>query len=131
MRQVPLIAILVLGLAACGGSGASKSALKITIGRSGGTLMPFSLTVASDGSVTSTGTVRGSLSPLTSAEHAKLSGLVRTGLPSLESAQCSGTFPDESAYFITALGKTITVRGTCKPDFTELWSTLAEALNPS
>ena len=56
---------------------------------------------------------------------ATLSDLVRKDFPKLRSESCPGTFPDESAQFITALGRTITVRGTCEPAFTNLWDSLS------
>ncbi len=126
IRRLALLVVLALGLVACGTSGASN--VKITFGTRGGTLVPFSATIASDGAVTSTGVRKVSLK-LPGSVDAKLSGLVRTGLPSVKSEQCPGTFADESAYFITALGKTVTVRGTCEPNFDHLWSTLASALD--
>jgi hypothetical protein len=54
--------------------------------------------------------------------------LVRNGFPSLKSEQCAGTFPDESAEFLTAFGKTVTVRGDCEPGFTKLWGSLGSAV---
>jgi hypothetical protein len=125
MRRLSLLAVLVLGLAACGGSGASKSTLKITFGTSGGTMVPNSVTIAPDGVVTRTGSPP---ARLTSAENAKLSGLVQSSFSKLRSEECPGTFPDESAAFITALGRTVTVRGSCEPEFTKLWGSLGSAV---
>jgi hypothetical protein len=130
VRRLSLLALLALGLAGCGGSGASQHTLKITLGRSGGTMVPYSVTIAPGGEVTIEGGVPGALAPMpiTSSEDARLSGLVRNGLPKLNSEQCAGTFPDASGQFITALGKTVTVRGTCEPAFTSLWDALTNAL---
>jgi hypothetical protein len=55
VRRLTLLAVLALALAACGGSGTSKDTLKITFGRSGGTLRPYSLTLTRDGVVATTG----------------------------------------------------------------------------
>ena len=125
MRRLAVLAVFALGLAACGGSGASKGTLKITLGRSGGTMVPYSITIHPGGAVTGLGP---SPKSITTAEDAKLSDLVRNGFPNLKSEQCAGTFPDESATFITALGKTVTVRGACEPGFTKLWNALVRAL---
>jgi hypothetical protein len=125
VRRLVLLFVLALGLAACGGSGASKSTVKITLGRSGGTIVPWSITIHPGGAVTGLGP---SPKSIPSSEDAKLSDLVRNGFAGLKSEQCAGTFPDESATFITALGRTVTVRGTCEPGFTKLWNKLVSAL---
>jgi hypothetical protein len=126
VRRLALLAVLAFGLAACGGSGAQKN-VKITFGRSGGTILPYSVTIAPDGAVTATGANPPS-GKLTSAQAAELSARVRSDLPGLKSESCPGTFPDESAMFVTALGKTVTVRGTCEPGFTKLLSSFAKTL---
>lgn len=90
--------------------------------------MPYSVTIATDGSVISTGNPPVTPKSLTNAKDAEVSGHVRSSLPNLTSEQCAGTFPDESEMFITALGKTVTVRGGCEPGFTLLWGELTNAL---
>jgi len=122
VRRLTLLAVLALGLAACGGSGTQN--LKITFGLSGGTMRPYSVTIAPGGAVTTTGLPYGKPKPVTSGKDAELSGLVRKGFADFKNDQCPGTFPDESAMFITALGRTITVRGSCEPGFTQLWNSL-------
>ena len=132
MRRLALLAVLAVVLAACGGSGAStdggsggsKGPVKITFGRSGGTMVPESVTIAPGGTLTVQGWPDVTKS-ITSAVDARLSGLVRKDLPSLKSEQCPGSFPDESGQYITALGKTVRVRGACEPGFTTLWNSLA------
>src|SRR3954451_25115589 len=107
VRRLMLFAVLVVGLAACGGSAAQKD-LKIVFGKSGGTMRPYSITIARGGAVTADMEfVTGVRKSVTSAQDAELSRLVRTGFANLKSEQCAGTFPDESAPFITALGKTV------------------------
>lgn len=129
MRRLILIAVLALGLAACGGSGAPKDALKITFGRTGGLIVPYSITIAPDGTVTSGGNppVKPPAS-LTSAQVETLSSLVRAGMPKLTPLLCGHSFPDEASSFITAQGKTVTVRGDCEPGFTKLYNALTAAL---
>jgi len=90
-------------------------------------MVPNSVTIAPGGAVTTQGGAPVGPKSISSAEDARLSGLVRSAFPNLKSESCPGTFPDESALFITALGKTITVRGTCEPGFTKLWNQLANA----
>ncbi len=115
----------MLGLAACGGSGGSKGGIKITFGTSGGTMVPSSITISPSGAITRTGGSQVGPQAISGSEAATLSDLVRKDFPKLKSENCPGTFPDESAQFITALGKTITVRGTCEPAFTNLWTSLS------
>jgi len=136
VRRLASLAVLAVGLAACGGSGGSKSSLKMTFGLSGGTMMPYSITIAPNRAVTAQGNPpfgkpagnEDVLVILTSATEAELSGLVQNGVAKLRSEQCPGTSPDESSMFITALGRTVTVRGGCEPGFTTLWGKLARAV---
>jgi hypothetical protein len=122
MRRLAVVAVLVLGLAACGGgSGASKRPLKITLGLSGGSIRPYSVTIAPDGAVTETGAPPAKPTPLTSAQEAKLSAFVRSSFPNLKSKRCKGMF-------VTALGRTVTVAGGCDPGFTKLWDKLTAAV---
>lgn len=128
VRRITVIAFLALGLAGCGGSGA-KDTVKIKFGRTAGTIVPYTITIAPGGAVTSTGIPPAKPAALTSAKDEELSRLVRNGIGKLETVQCAHTFPDEATYFITALGKTVYVRGTCEPGFTKLYDALTTALN--
>jgi hypothetical protein len=128
VRRLLLLLALVLGLAACGGSGASKDNVKIAFGLSGGTMMPYSVTIAPGGAVTSTGNSPVTPKPVASVREKYLSLLVRGRLWNLKSEQCKGTLPDESSMFVTALGRTVTVRGTCESSFTQMWHDLASAV---
>jgi len=129
VRRLALIAVVVLGLAACGGSGAPKNGLKITFGRTGGLIVPYAITIAPDGTVTATGNppVKPPTS-LTSAQEEKLSGLVRDELGKLTTLQCGHTLPDAASNFITAMGRTVVVRGDCEPRFSKLFDALANEL---
>ena len=133
MRRLPLLAVLAvlaLALAGCGGSGAPKNTIKITFGRTAGLIVPYSITIARDGKVTAKGTPP--VEPpatLTNAEAERLSRLVRSQIGKLNSTLfCAHTLPDEASSFITALGKTVAVRGGCEPRFTKLFYELTNAL---
>jgi hypothetical protein len=121
VRRLALLGLLALGLAACGGSAAQRN-LEIKFGVDEGTLAPFYYVIYPDGGVSTTGDA--ATAAITSAEVVKLSGLVRAAFPGLKSEQCPGTLPDVSSMYITALGKTVTVHGTCEPGFTKLWNEL-------
>jgi len=129
VRWLTLIAVLALGLAACGGSGVPKNALQIKFGRIGGLIAPYTISIAPGGAVTAEGNppVKPPTS-LTSAQDEMLSRLVRNGMGKLTTLQCAGSFPDEASSFITALGKTVSVRGTCEPGFTKIYDALTNAL---
>jgi hypothetical protein len=123
VRRLPFLlaacGILVVGLAGCGGSGGAKNGITITLGRSGG-LVPYEITIKPTGEVTTKGQPPAEPTALTSAQEEKVSKLVHDTFNALESKQCPGTFPDEVTYSITAMGKTVTVRGDCEPGFTKL-----------
>ena len=55
---------------------------------------------------------------------------MRKDLRGFKSEQCPGTSDEYYPLFITALGKTVTVRGACEPGFTKLWYALFDALDP-
>ena len=123
-----LVPVLVLGLAACGGSGVSKDALTIKVGRTGGLIVPYAITIAPGGAVTTAGNPPAKPVSLSSAQDEELSRLVRAEIGKLKSLQCGKTFPDEASMFITALRKTVVVRGNCEPGFTKLFYKLTNAL---
>lgn len=117
----------MLALAACGGSGAPKDAIKIAIGRQGG-MVPYQVTILPGGTVKATGVPPSKPKALTSAQDETFSLRVKHELGNYKSLYCGHTFPDEASYFITALGRTVAVRGSCEPGFTKLWSDLANAV---
>ena len=130
VRRLILLAVLALGLAACGGSGTPKNAVKIKFGRVSGLITPYTITIAPDGTVSAEGypPVEPPKS-LTSAEVETLSAQVRNEMGKLTTLQCAHTLPDAASSFITALGKTVTVRGDCEPRFTALYDALTTALH--
>ncbi|MDX6481043.1 MAG: hypothetical protein QOG85_1553 [Gaiellaceae bacterium] len=94
-------------------------------------IMPYTVTIAPDGTVTATGNPPvAAPASITSAQAEDLSQQVRDQLGKLTGIQCGGTLPDAAANFITALGKTVTVRGDCEPRFNKLFAALTNALNP-
>jgi hypothetical protein len=98
-------------------------------GTNGGTMVPVYYDIAPNGDVATTDSPHAGA--ITSREVSKLSGLVRAAFPGLKSEQCPGSFPDESSMYITALGKTVTVRGSCESAFTKLYNELTVGLRVS
>jgi len=132
VRRLALLAVLALGVAACGGGSGTDARIDVKWGTKGGTMVPVSYDVAPSGAVKTSGSH--ATAAITTVEEAKLSSLVRAAFRRLKSEQCRGSFPDESSMFITALGRTVTVRGSCEPKFTWLYGELmavASALRSS
>jgi hypothetical protein len=128
MRLLILLAVLALGLAACGGSGTSKNTVKITLGITGGNIAPFKVVIAPGGEVRYTGTPPFTPATLRPAQDARLSKLALRVFPALKAVLCPRTNPDVASGFITVGSKTVTVHGNCDPAFTRLWTALNAAL---
>ena len=94
-------------------------------------ILPYEITIARDGTVTAKGNPPNTPpASITSAQDEDLSRQVRNTIGKLTTiAQCAHSFPDEAANFITALGTTVSVRGTCEPRFTNLFNALTNALH--
>jgi hypothetical protein len=105
VRWLILLAVLALGLAACGGSSQAAKPVKVEFGTTGGNIRPqaFVLTVNGD---------------LASELQKAL------GAGGLTSRQCAGLLPDAAAEYIRVGGRTVTVHGSCEPRFTGLWNKL-------
>jgi hypothetical protein len=101
VRRLFLIAVLALGLAACGGSSRTGSPLRVEFGTSGGNIRPqkFVVTVSGD---------------LANRLRDQAGGLLT----------CEGTLPDVAAAYVRMDGRTFTVHGSCDPSFSHLWRKL-------
>ncbi|MGH3009818.1 MAG: hypothetical protein ACRDLM_10505 [Gaiellaceae bacterium] len=130
MRRLIVLAVLSLGLAACGSSGAPKPAhgTQIEFGIEGGNIAPFDITISPTGKITELGNARITKRHLPSATEASLSSAVQSSFAGLSSRQCKGTLPDVGARFIRAEGKTVTVHGSCETGFEQLWGKLTAAV---
>jgi hypothetical protein len=105
VRRLSLIAVLALGLAACGGSSQAAKPLRVEFGIAGGNILPRKYTLSVNGHLAS---------ELRSA----------FGSGGLVSRRCSGMLPDVAGEYIRVGGRTVTVVGACEPRFTQLWKTL-------
>ena len=101
-------------------------------GRAGGNIEPFTITIARDGSVSSSGDAPASLAPRASLDAVDgLLKLARTegfyGLSSL--VLCPGSLPDVAGQFVTirtgTVSKKVTVRGNCRAGFTQLYAVVS------
>jgi hypothetical protein len=130
VRRLSVLAVLSLGLAACGSSGAPKPAhgTQIEFGIKGGNIAPFDITVSPAGKITELGSLRITKRHLPRATEASLASAVQSGFAGLSSRRCKGTLPDVGSRFIRAEGKTVTVHGSCETGFEQLWSKLVSAV---
>ncbi len=126
-----MLALLVAGLAACGGSSAATPAA-IEIGTTGGNIIPTKAVLEADGHVQgSVLSMRGHGPPRhLLPESTVLSFDRQVGAAfaaGLASRQCPGVLPDFASAYIAFKGKTVTVHGNCEPRFSALWNKLADA----
>lgn len=98
-------------------------------GRTGGNIMPFTVTIAPGGAITRTGPAPGTRARLT---RQQLAGLERTAaavhfttLP--RATSCPGTLPDVAAQFVRVGSRTVRAHGGCVARFQRLWQALANA----
>jgi hypothetical protein len=98
-------------------------------GRTGGNIMPFSVTIATTGAITATGPAPTHVDAVTKQRLAALNRValdVRfTTLPAV--TNCPGTLPDVAATFIRVGGRTVRVHGSCVKRFNRLWTALNNA----
>ena len=103
-----------------------------TFGRSGGNIQPFTVVIARDGSISSSGAAPASLAPRASLDA--VDGLVALAraedfyaLPTL--VLCPGSLPDVAGQFVTiktgTASKKVTVRGSCRTGFTQLYAVVS------
>jgi hypothetical protein len=126
-----MLAAMAAALAACGSSTASNSTtpIRIAFGDSGGSRVPFRVTIEPTGRVRRHGSVNTRRRRVSHAEVVSLSRRVRADFAAgLRSRQCPGVNPDFASHIIRATGRTVTVHGNCEPRFNRLWTTLARAV---
>jgi hypothetical protein len=117
-----------------GSSGKRQAAPAFTFGRTGGNIIPAKVSIGRDGRVTTTGAVK---TTLTEASLPLRNGLARLAraegfftMPAFTG--CQGVNPDVAARFVTVTAggrsRTVTVHGTCRPAFEELYAVLTASV---
>ncbi len=130
-----LRALLVLGLvAATLASGAAASQQTgFALGRTGGNIRPFTVSIAADGRVSVSGPVQAGRMKLTRAQLAALAKIAAdvrfTTLP--KTTNCAGTLPDVASTFVRVGARTVRVHGECLARYTRLWKALSGAVKLS
>jgi len=98
-------------------------------GRTGGSIRPYTVVIAVNGTVHSTGPVTTRTTPLSRLELAQLNRLtVMVGFARLDKAtNCPRALPDVAATFIRVGRETVRVHGTCVAPYQRLLKALAHA----
>jgi hypothetical protein len=139
VRVSVLVAVATVALAVplvvfAGGSRERQAAPTFAFGRTGGNIVPAKVSIGKDGRVTTTGAVK------TTLTQASLP--LRNGLAKLARAEgffamptfiaCPSVNPDVASNFVTvtAAGKsrTVTMHGTCRAAFEELYAVLTASV---
>ena len=109
--------------------------MSFAFGRSGGNIAPFTVTIAENGSITTSGPAPKPLKPQLSPEGlTRLASLIATQhFSSLShSTQCPGELPDFAFRFVTVKtrlsSRTVRVRGECSPRFNRIYRGLSNAV---
>jgi hypothetical protein len=124
---VPLVVL-------AGGSGKRQTPPTFAFGRTGGNIVPFTVTIAANGHVSTTGTQDLALTQATVPLRNGLAKLAKAeGFWTMATAlTCGKVNPDIAGRFIriTGGGKTrmVTARGTCYPAFEELYAVLGASV---
>ena len=128
-------ALLVLGLAAVAlvPTSAASQQTGFALGRTGGNIRPFTVTIAADGKVSVTGPVQAGRTKLTQPQLATLGKIAADAhfatLP--KTTNCAGTLPDVASTFVRVGARTVRMHGDCVARYTRLWKALSSAVKLS
>jgi hypothetical protein len=133
-RLLPVILALVVVLPAAAAGGRTAHA-SFAYGRTGGTIAPFRVSIARDGTVTASGDIRkASLVrrvPVRTLNRLLARARAASFFAMPKYTRCPRSLPDFAAPFlrisISARSKTVTVRGDCRPRFTRLYRAVRAA----
>jgi len=139
VRLSVLLAVVTIALAVpiavlAGGSGKRQAQPAFAFGRTGGNIVPAKVSIGRDGRVTTTGAVQ---TTLTQASTSLRNGLAKLALAEgffsmPKFTACAGVNPDVASTFVTvsAAGKTrtVTVHGSCRSAFEELYAVLSASV---
>ncbi len=124
-----LVAVLLLAAALPSAAGAS-SQRGFAFGRTGGNILPFTVTIENDGSVHVTGPVAVMRTKLTRLQVADLNRVVATnGFERLKPMNdCPGVLPDVAATFVRVGPLRVQVHGSCLARYQHVYNALARAV---
>jgi hypothetical protein len=134
MRRLLIAILAAAALGAQVGTASATAPISFAFGRIGGNIEPFTVTIAADGSVSSTGPVRPLKSRVDSLGLARLGSIVTAQrfftLP--RSTRCPDTLPDFASSFVVvrkgSLSRRVLVRGDCNQRFDKTYAALTRAV---
>lgn len=126
-------AVVALGLLAPASSAGAGQAAQYELARIGGNIAPFTVRIAADGDVTSSGAVDPTKSHVSAAARAAIAAVVTKerffSLPTR--IECPGSLPDFAANGVTVKSGTrkhsVAVRGSCNLRFRRVYNAIARA----
>jgi hypothetical protein len=99
-------------------------------GRTGGSIMPFTVTISATGVVRTSGAAPRHVAVVSKHQLTVLKGIAFavhfTTIPAVTA--CPNTLPDVAAQFIRVEGRTVRVHGACISRFNRLWTALNRAV---
>ena len=126
-KHALLAAVLLLALVPAAGASTQRG---FAFGRLGGSIRPYTVSIASDGRVRVSGPVTAGRMKLTAAQLASLDRAAAdarfAALPAM--TNCAGTLPDIATTFIRVGAKAVRVHGNCVPRYAKLVTALSRAV---
>jgi hypothetical protein len=121
--------VVVLAVAAIAPAATAADQTGFAFGRLGGNIVPFTVLIATNGSVHVTGPVKVRTTPVPRLQLAKLNQLAASvGFSHLpKKTNCHGVLPDVAATFIRVGRETVRVHGACVAPYQRVWKALASA----
>ena len=99
-------------------------------GRTGGNIMPFTVTISATGVVRTAGAAPKHVAVVSKHQLTVLTGIAAavrfTAIPAVTA--CPNTLPDVAAQLIRVEGRTVRVHGNCLKGFNRLWTALNRAV---
>lgn len=130
MQRALLLTLLVAALVPVAGASDKRG---FEFGGVGGSIRPYAVSIANDGTVSVSGAAeleRTKLTRLQLAELNRVASITRfTSLPA--STMCRGALPDVAATFIRVGAQVVRVHGNCVPRYRRLWTALGRAVKLS
>jgi hypothetical protein len=133
MGRVALtLAVLAAVAASIGASadGAANAQTSFAFGRTGGNIIPYTVTISAAGAVRVTGPADAGKKQVTARQRAQLillASQVRFAtLP--KTTLCAGVLPDVAATFVRVGTHRVLVHGDCVPRYRRMWLALGKAV---
>jgi hypothetical protein len=127
MRSLVAVLLLAAALPSAVGASAQRG---FAFGRTGGNIIPFTVTIENDGRVHVSGPVVVMRKKLTRIEVANLNRVVATnGFERLRPVnECPNTLPDVAATFVRVGPLRVQVHGSCLARYQHVYNALARAV---